>query len=381
MTTNATTHLYLVSDQPTPNLTPALDPALKPQRVILAVTKDLQRKAGWLRGVLERHGIPCETLNVDDAYDFAALRRLFARVADDPSCAANITGGTKPMSLAAYEAFLKADRPVFYVNPKTDTALWLHPPGQPQHPLADKVLLEDFLAAHGMPVTQLRRTEAAQAKVDAAAQLLARTLRRPNLAGLLNVYASANAGNDNVQLSEGQLRALRPLLAILERNQIATRQGENIVLPNQEAITFTSGGWLEELAFATVAKLRLLLPQVQDIACNIKISAGTGEEHMQNELDIAVLRDNTLYLIECKTENYSKQANPNAMLYQNPNAVLYQLESLTRATGGIKARGLLLSLHDIKQGNRRRAEASGLQILAGPQLEALPGGLHKFLLS
>lgn len=373
MTIRATTHLYLVSDQPTPNLTPALDPALKPQRVILAVTPDLRRKAGWLRAVLERQGIKCEELSVADPYDFAALRTLFARVADDQSCAANITGGTKPMSLAAYEAFLKADRPVFYVNPKSDTLIWLHPAGQPPHPLADAVLLEDFLAAHGMPVSQLRRSVAAQPRIDAAEQLLARTLRRPNLAGLLNAYASANAGNGTIHLSDGQRRVLRPLLAILERNQVATRQDENIVLPDQDAVTFTSGGWLEELAFALVARLRPLLPHVQDIACNVKISTGAGAEHMQNELDIAVLRDNTLYLIECKTENYSKHANA--------NAVLYQLESLSRATGGIKTRGLLLSLHDIKQGNRRRAEASGLQILAGPQLETLAGGLHQFLLS
>ncbi|WP_295437483.1 hypothetical protein [uncultured Thiodictyon sp.] len=39
------THLCLVSAQPTPNLTPLLDPGLAPRRVILLVSPDMSRRA------------------------------------------------------------------------------------------------------------------------------------------------------------------------------------------------------------------------------------------------------------------------------------------------------------------------------------------------
>ncbi len=51
------THLYLMSDQPTPNLTPALDPATAPKEVILLVSPDRRRQAAWLAGVLQSRGI------------------------------------------------------------------------------------------------------------------------------------------------------------------------------------------------------------------------------------------------------------------------------------------------------------------------------------
>ena len=41
-------HLCLVSAQATPNLTPALDPAIRPRRVILLVSPDMRRRADWL---------------------------------------------------------------------------------------------------------------------------------------------------------------------------------------------------------------------------------------------------------------------------------------------------------------------------------------------
>ena len=42
------THLYLVSAQATPNLTPALDSQVAPRRVILLVSPDMHLRADWL---------------------------------------------------------------------------------------------------------------------------------------------------------------------------------------------------------------------------------------------------------------------------------------------------------------------------------------------
>jgi hypothetical protein len=42
------THLYLVSAQATPNLTPALDSQVAPRRVVLLVSPDMHLGADWL---------------------------------------------------------------------------------------------------------------------------------------------------------------------------------------------------------------------------------------------------------------------------------------------------------------------------------------------
>ena len=66
---HASTHLLLVSSQPTPNLTPALDPAVRPERVILLVSPDMTQRADWLQTVLARRGSRVERWPIDDAWD------------------------------------------------------------------------------------------------------------------------------------------------------------------------------------------------------------------------------------------------------------------------------------------------------------------------
>jgi len=49
---NLQTHLFLVSAQATPNLTPVLDPETAPKRVILLVSPDMRRRADWMEALL-----------------------------------------------------------------------------------------------------------------------------------------------------------------------------------------------------------------------------------------------------------------------------------------------------------------------------------------
>ncbi len=46
--------------------------------------------------------------------------------------ALNATGGTKPMSIAAYEAFRAYELPIFYIHPEHDRLIWLHPRTAPR---------------------------------------------------------------------------------------------------------------------------------------------------------------------------------------------------------------------------------------------------------
>jgi hypothetical protein len=153
------THLCLVSGQATPNLTPALDPETRPARVILLVSPDMRRRAVWLGRVLRSRGIRVEDWAVEDAWDIESLEvrilELLERESDavrSQSLVLNATGGTKPMSIAAYEAFRAYELPIFYVHPEKDRLIWMHPSGRAPRDLENRVRLDAFLLAHGARV-------------------------------------------------------------------------------------------------------------------------------------------------------------------------------------------------------------------------------------
>ena len=106
------TQLCLVSAQATPNLTPALDPATRPRRVILLVSPDMHAKAEWLEQVLRPRGVRVDRWPIDDAWDVEGVQSRLLELLDRErdameagAIALNATGGTKPMSIAAYEVF------------------------------------------------------------------------------------------------------------------------------------------------------------------------------------------------------------------------------------------------------------------------------------
>jgi hypothetical protein len=107
MTANPATHLCLVSAQATPNLTPVLDRALRPRRVILLVSPAMERRAEWLEAVLRRYSVRTDRWPIGDPWDLEhvqtrVLELLEAERASGEAqrIALNATGGTKPMSSA-----------------------------------------------------------------------------------------------------------------------------------------------------------------------------------------------------------------------------------------------------------------------------------------
>ncbi len=136
---NLQTHLCLVSAQATPNLTPVLNPETAPKRVILLVSQDMRQRADWLEAILRPRGIGVEQWPIDDAWDVEHIQlRVLEFLERETSLlesrdiALNATGGTKPMSIAAYEAFRAYDLPIFYVHPERDRLTLAAPKRSPR---------------------------------------------------------------------------------------------------------------------------------------------------------------------------------------------------------------------------------------------------------
>jgi hypothetical protein len=318
-----TTHLILVSAQPIPNLTPIFDDTLRPKKVVMLVSPDMQERSKALENIYKPRGISVERCLIEDPWDADRMREqvedMLLTQYPDGDIALNATGGTKLMSIAAYEAFRSCQLPIFYVHPEHDRLIWLSPK-LPDVDLSDRLKLEDYLMAYGSPVDKLDRMGVKEPIRQLTQQLLTDYDRYANELGTLN-YLALKADNPQLTSEIEPGPQSKPLLwELLEQFEAAGLckiNGHSLRFVDENARFTANGGWLEMHTYALFLNLKKTCG-IQDVACNITINRQpAGRAVVKNEIDIGLIKANRLHLIECKTGCLEKGAD-----------VLYKLDSL-----------------------------------------------------
>lgn len=119
-------HVCLVSQQATPNFIPALDSRTRPEEVILVVSPHMRKQAGWLGEAFRARGIRVSEYPIGDPWDIAGIQESLLQLVlerADPRLALNVTGGTKPMAIAAQQVFDSEKLQIFYVHPERNELL------------------------------------------------------------------------------------------------------------------------------------------------------------------------------------------------------------------------------------------------------------------
>lgn len=384
------THLYLVSAQPTPNLTPALDPATAPRRVLLLVSPDMGRRADWLESVLKPRGIRVERWAIGDPWDVGQVqdRVLDLLVQEEAAVAAralalNATGGTKPMSIAAYEAFRANDLPIFYVHPELDRLIWMHPRERPPRDLANRLKLDAFLLAHGARIEGALVGAVPEARRALTDWLVNHGPGCARALSTLNWLAAKSADTlRSPVLEAGQRRdpVLDDLIGRFAKTGLLTMQAGSLHFADEAARFYVNGGWLEEHVYAVFRELRRDQPNIQDLARGVEIVREDPRGGaVRNELDVACLAENRLYLVECKTRNWGRGA-PSGADPAGPGAeALYKLDALADLLGGLQARAMLASYLDLPAQVRRRAADLRIRVCAGERLPELRAEVARWL--
>lgn len=378
---NTSAHLCLVSAQPTPNLTPVLDPAVAPRKVFLLVSPDMTQRADWLEAVIRPRGIVVERWPVDNPWAIDAIRdsvlNLLAAqsdLVDRREIALNATGGTKPMSIAAYDAFRTLDLPIFYVHPEQDCMIWMHPRNIESRALADRVRLEDFLRAHGAsietPVSRnIRNPRALEVGDRLVAEMKEIGFALARLNGLVsdarNGLVTEPIADENGAV--GELADVFAIAGYLSWDQRRLR------FSSEADRRFVNGGWLETWVFEQVRRRCQVDPRIQDAAYGVNVVRTQRDKPVRNELDVVFLRDNRLHVIECKTARFA-----NTGLDDRGADALYKLDTLRDLLGGLQARGMLVSYGNLDEHDRRRAADLGIHVCAGDQLRQLSDHLSRF---
>ena len=375
-------HLYLVSDQITPNLTPALDPHFRPRQVTLLVSPEMTRQAGWIEQSLQSAGINVRRWLIEDAWDIEHLRnRVFDFVAesDEEGLGLNVTGGTKPMSIAAYEVFRQLEKPVFYVHPERDEVVWLHPSTESSFNLADRIRLPAFFRAHGAEVMhQGNRSGVAEPLRRLTAEIVQEVdrLGRP-LAALNWLAHHGREGLQSPRMERGHANwtELQQLIGRFEEHGLLSRRGDRISFPHEGARFYVNGGWLEEHVYGEIYSLRKQAAMIHDLGRNIVVERQGGEGEVKNELDVAFLAENRLHLVECKTRTFGRRSDSKGPGSQ----ALYKLDSLRDMLGGMQGRAMLVSYQPLSEWVRYRAKDMGIVMCEGAGLRHLKSRLEQWI--
>ncbi len=374
------THVYLVSAQATPNITPAIDSTTQPQRVILLVSADMQQQADWLEAVLRPRGIKLERWPIIDPWDIESIQMTVLELLEKEQphvatkqIALNATGGTKPMSIAAYETFRAYDLPIFYVHPERDHLTWLHPLERPTQILANRINLEAFLQAHGATIEgKPQRNIPQKQHLEIAHTIIENLSRYQKPLGALNGLASQARRSLVSPRVERERDALTELIDLFAHYGFLNRKNDKLHFPSEPDRFFVNGGWIEAWVFDRLRKLRQTDNTIQDGAYNINITRTQHGVSVPNELDVAFLRNNRLHIIECKTAKFSAERE------QSATGALYKLDSLRDLMGGLQARAMLISYRDLPDFDLNRARDLGVYVCAGKKLLNLRHHLRQF---
>ncbi len=385
-------HLCLVSAQATPNLLPVLDEAWRPRRVVLACSAPMKERAQALRAVIQTRGggIAVETLDLPDAYDYAALSEAFLTYLADhagDNMALNVTGGTKLMAVAAQEVFRAQGKPVFYVSADTDEVLVIGEKAA-RRPLRAKLKVHEMLKAHGYSVTMQEHPQITRELRDLTARLIDYVASAGKALGTLNALArAARIDRDlRVELTPHQLdsRSLGDILALFADAGLVRQQGMALTFKNEDARFFANGGWLEAHVYEALQSLRSQFDGLSDVAMGVRVgfagakARSTGND--KNEIDVAFLHRNTLHLIECKTANLAQLGSGDD---DKATEAIYKMESLLKL-GGLRTKGMVVDYRgqlSQSEANRKRAEEAGIAIVSGSQLKDLKGAISRLWLS
>lgn len=274
------TQICLVSGQPDANLLPVLDKGLRPSRVILLATPQMGLAARNLQAAI-RNYVKAEIVMLDSAYDMNRLSDQLTSLEekqdlDLEDAVVNITGGTKPMSIAAFRWCSAFGVPCFYVS-VADSVLTLFSGEKMQDMETRRIevdasakFLPRYFQAHGFELQKtkspLKRTKERQEFID---QLMKKS--HAEEVGRLNGLASA-ADEIYKQRSRSEVRVTAPALTagdaffegLSQLGLVDIRSGEVIFSGDswdetEENFRFLNGVWFEE---AVADALREAFPGV-----------------------------------------------------------------------------------------------------------------------
>ncbi len=368
----ATVHVCLVSEQGPANAIPLL--MERPDLAWLVATGQMLDRASGLRETLGQRGLRLEVKDGAPASGLGAIRAYAGQLADElerrhgpARVVLNITGGKKLMAVGFLEAFRErfgGERlRVIYTDTELERIEQVLPADAGPVPLRNVLDAQIYLGLYGFACERARSDDPAWVERARARAELTRTLadEAQKLHPGLRVIDARMRHGQAVGLGglpEEEMQALKRLERLCRPHGLLDRSiGRLLTVRGDEAYAYLKGGWLEEYAWLVLDALG-----ADDCRAGVKGAWPTGEG---NELDVVAIHGNRPLFVECKAVSRSST--------RDMSPVLYKLDSVTGALRRGFGKAALLTVNEVTDSVRRRAEGQGIEIFDGVRLRAFEG--------
>jgi len=363
-------HFCLASESSITNITPTLNQLFKPKKVVVLYYQALESSVENMFNVLHKHGIKTKKILIDNCWDVVLIMEQVDKYLlslKNKSIALNISGGTKPMVLAAQNVFSKYSLTVFYVNEKTDEIVFFPNKDNKETELVqieDRLTLNDYLQSFGIKTR--RRLEAqpfSKTKMLLCYKIIANIHEFKDSLIILNRYAAQSEPKVKKKLAPKDVNnpTFMKLLRLFVESNLCVLSGNKLKFSSHENKFFCNGGWLEEYVFWIIQELKHSLP-IQDVDLGIDVITSNNSS---NEIDVVFVANNRFFLIECKTENYNSSYGKKKALN-----IIYKLDSL-KDYAGLRTKAMLVSFYKVPSASINRAKDYDIQVVEHKTLKNL----------
>lgn len=330
----------LVSRQAMANVLPVF--MYKPTDVVLFTTPEENLCANNLEELFSSKNIKVSRIDNLDAYDYIkfkeAVKTQLEKI-NSNDVVLNVTGGTKLMALAAYEAFAEKDKTIIYCDTEHQSIITLFPKYSSTE-LSAQLSVKEYLEAYGCKITELKSSFGESDYFRLFEFIDSQNLMHSFIGLYFKVREklASNQPNFTVVSDDGIFHFQKKFdyyfihYGIHSKNSIKIQHND-----------FKSGDWLEYFICYKLKIKENLSPLV-----GVKIINAQGVE---NEIDVMVIKDFRLYIYSCKTGKKDNQFD------------LFQLETLRNITSGTFGKGIFVTSNQHSEKFLKRARELSISVI------------------
>ena len=335
-----TTMFCLVSRQSMANVIPVL--MYKPQHVVLFATPEEHRSADLLQSLFGSKSINVKRINGLNAYDYLSFKKVVSDLLEKTNGDVwlNVTGGTKLMALAAYEAFAEKEKTIIYCDTVHQNVIYLFPQNKIEK-INATITIKDYLLSYGYKIVETRDINHIKKFYDLFNYIDSNNLMHSfvKFNNIIREKFNLSQPRYTINSPDRKFRFIKDLSDFFIEYGYPIPNSKRIKLSSNE---YQHGKWLEFYAFYIYEQKLNLNP-----LSGVKIVNYDG---IENEIDLVFLKDYKLHLVSCKSGKKDNQYD------------LFQLETLRNITSGTFGKGIFITAKKPTEKFLNRARNLGIEV-------------------
>lgn len=375
--------ISLISEQTIPNIIVAA--YYKPDILWFVSTERMERerKTECVENTLRLKGLLSSTKDIkkivvdqDSLTDcMNKIEDLIEEVNNEVEYMVNITGGNKVMALAAYEIFREIGQRVVieYIPLGKNELVQIFPREKPLKicGIRERLSLEEYLCCYGFRIQNKNKAEEIKTKAfsrkDSTVKILCNYEQLKGVLGFLYKNLKDVRNQKKYRLSETfDSDITNNEKEMLNRHGFEIKDRLISKDLTKDDIVYLTGGWFEEYVYSEVYSL-VNDGMLDDAMMNIAIESLSG---VTNELDIAFVKDNIFYYIECKTLSEEEK--------DIVRDEVYKKGAISTLLGKGEKRAMICTTQSqINESLTKRAKDYGIEILTIEQVRNLKNRLKE----